>query len=183
MKIVPNSQPRIHYSVVERIADEKGKGFPVVMVGFRGYYLDTMGVKGKNDIGIYDDAIVLISPNVFLAVNANTDPSVARPGIATLQPGVHMYRKGNHGISRGPGYPAFRPATSGERLPVTRKGQTGVKWGVAINIHKGSLNTTSSEGCQTIYPTQWLGFQKTAYSELDRFNQPTFPYILVDSLS
>ena len=180
-KIVPPSQPRVSPQVVERIARTLGKAYDVVLVAFRGYYRDTMGEKGKNDIGVYDDAIVLVSPNVFLAVNANTDPSIHRKGIATLVPGIHLYRKGRHGISRGPGYPALRPANAREALPVTRHGREGVFDGIAINIHKGSYHSTSSEGCQTVYPPQWDGFIKTVYSEMDRYGQKEIPYILTEA--
>jgi lysozyme len=58
----------------------------VFLIGIRGYYQDSMGKPGINDRGIYDDAICLLAPNLFLTFNANTDPSVYRPGIATLMP-------------------------------------------------------------------------------------------------
>ncbi len=121
-----------------------------------------------------------MTPEGVYRYNANTDPSVQRPGIATLQPGVHVYRKGKHGISRGRGYDALRPATAGERLPVTRDGHTGWAWGVAINIHKGSRTRTSSEGCQTVYPDQWAEFIRKTYTFMDEHAQKTVPYVLVD---
>ena len=113
-----------------RVADE------VALVGIRGYYRDSMGEVGKNDRGIYDDAIFLISPNAYATFNANTDPSVKRQGIAVLKPGVHRYRKGKHGLSKpGGGYPAHRPANPAESHPVTRAGQ-GDTMGIqtALNI-------------------------------------------------
>lgn len=153
----------------------------VFLIGVRGYYQDTMGKPGVNDRGIYDDAICLVAPNLFLAFNANTDPSVFRAGIATLIPGKHMYKKGKHGISKpGGGYPAFRPATPDESLPVTRDGKEGLSKGTAINIHKGSINSTSSEGCQTIFPDQWKEFQETVYKQMDQFGVREIAYYLVE---
>lgn len=153
----------------------------VALVGVRGYYLDTMGKSGVNDRGIYDDAIFLVAPNCFASYNANTDPSVNRPGIASLALGVHLYRLGNHGISRpGGGYPALRPATPNEELPVTRDGVARPRPGVAINIHKGSRTTTSSLGCQTIWPDQWAAFIAAVTSEMKRAGQKTIPYLLTD---
>lgn len=152
----------------------------VVLLGIRGYYKRTMGDPGKNDRNIYDDAIFIISPDHFSAYNANTDPSRYRKGIATLKPGVHYYRKGNHGISKpGGGYPALRPATAGERLPVTRDGE-GDSLGVAINIHKGGRTTTSSEGCQTIHPDQWSDFINAVYEEMGRWDQSKIAYVLIE---
>lgn len=152
----------------------------VVLLGFRGYYKKTMGDPGKNDRGIYDDAICIITPDHYSAYNANTDPSRFRKGIASLKPGIHLYRKGNHGITKpGGGYPALRPSTVGEKLPVTRDGQ-GDGFGIAINIHKGGYNTTSSEGCQTIYPDQWSDFINTVYEEMDRWKQKKVAYVLIE---
>jgi lysozyme len=154
---------------------------PVKLVGIRGYYKDTMGKPGENDRGIYDDAIFLIGPTVFFAFNANTDPSIFRAGIAKLMPGIHYYKKGKHGLSRpGGGYDALRPDTPGETLPVTRDGLEGTKLGVAINIHKGSYNSTSSEGCQTIHPDQWIQFINEVYRAMDHEGQKRIPYILIE---
>ena len=62
---------------------------------------------------------------------------------------------------------------------MTRDGQ-GDSMGIAINIHRGRYNTTSSEGCQTIYPSQWESFISLVYSEMDRAGQKTIPYLLVE---
>lgn len=151
----------------------------VILLGIRGYYKRTMGDPNKNDRGIYDDAHFIIAPGFFQSFNANTDPSVFRKGIAVLKPGVHWYRKGNHGISKGPGYPALRPATPGERLPVTRDG-IGDDWGIALNIHRGGFKKTSSEGCQTIPPSQYDSYQKKVYELMDQHKQKTIPYVLIE---
>ena len=159
----------------------------MAIVGIRGYYLRTLGNQTRNDRGIWDDCIAVISPTAFAAYNGNTDPSIWRTGIASLVEGVHRYRKGMHGISRGNPYPALRPATPSESLPVTRDGKDGKSQGVAINIHRGgsvnstSLLATSSEGCQTIPREQWDSFLGLVYGEMDRYGQKTIPYILTAS--
>jgi len=180
--MTPASRPRATRALIERLAKKAAKDLPAVyLVGVRGYYRDTMGLVGANDRGIYDDSLFVVGPETFAAFNANTDPSAFRQGIATLAPGVHLYRPGNHGISRpGGGYPAFRPATKNEELPVTRDG-VAVPWpGVAINIHRGGRTTTSSAGCQTVPPAQWDAFHGLLTKELKAAGQKTFPYILMD---
>jgi lysozyme len=156
---------------------------PVKVLAIRGYYLNSMGLPGQNDIGIYDDAMFLIGPNYFQSFNGNTDPARYRIGIATLVPGLHFFKKGKHGLSKpGGGYPAFRPDTPDESLPVTRYGQAGIFKGIAINIHQGGQYETSSEGCQTIIKDQWLSFQETAYKLMDKEGQRRLPYLLCENL-
>ena len=153
----------------------------VKLLGIRGYYKKTMGDPTKNDRGLYDDAIFVLSPRTFKSFNANTDPSAYRKGVAVLKPGVHYYKKGKHGISKpGGGYNALRPATKNEQLPVTRDGE-GDSLGVAINIHRGSYTTTSSLGCQTIFPSQWQEFINLVYQEMGFEKQDKIPYILVEA--
>jgi lysozyme len=179
--MTPSSTPKLALAEVAKIIQRHKVTDAVVLVGIRGYYRDTMGKPGVNDRGIYDDAIFIVSPTHFSAWNANTDPSVHRPGIASLVPGVHRYRRGNHGISRpGGGYPAFRPATKGEELPVTRDGDVNPRPGVAINIHRGGRNTTSSEGCQTLPPAQWDAFYAALSGEMKRHGVTSFPYVLTE---
>lgn len=154
----------------------------VFLVGVRGYYRRTMGDPAGNDRGIYDDAIFLVTPKGIIAFNANTDPAIFRRGMASLAPGLHYYIKGKHGLSRpGGGYPALRPATADESLPVTRDGKTGPLKAIAINIHRGGYNTTGSEGCQTIYPGQWIEFISSVYNAMDKAGQKRIPYILVEN--
>jgi lysozyme len=62
-------------------------------------------------------------------------------------------------------------------LPVTRNGKKSI--GVAINIHRGSYNSTSSAGCQTIHPDQYSDFITTVYEWMDKADQKKIPYVLV----
>ena len=180
--MVPNSRPQQAKEKTLAMVIRAGIEDRVALVGIRGYYADSMGVKGKNDRNLYDDAIILLSPSVHATFNANTDPSVYRKGIAVLKTGVHRFKKGNHGISKPDGgYPALRPANAKEELPVARD-KEGDSMGVAINIHRGGYNSTSSAGCQTIYPSQWDGFINLVYSEMNRYNQKTIPYLLTETI-
>lgn len=176
------NRPNITKQEVEKLISSLKLVESVFIVGLRGYYKNSMGKPGVNDRGIYDDAIILIGPNYFQPFNGNTDPSRFRIGVASLVAGVHFYKKGKHNISKGPSkaYDAFRPDTLNEALPVTRDGKAGIHQGIAINIHKGSQNSTSSEGCQTIHPDQWEEFQKTAYKLMSQEAQRRIPYILID---
>lgn len=183
MTIIPATRPAApRDSVARKIEALLPRAYhaDVILYAVRGYFRDTMGAPGRNDRGLYDDAVFVFSPTAFVAFNANVDPSIERAGIATLAPGVYLYRRGRHGISRGPGYPALRPATPDEALPVYRDGESGIskRPGIAINIHRGGETRTSSEGCQTIPPSQWNAFISLVYGELERHAQELIPYIL-----
>jgi lysozyme len=157
----------------------------VVLIGLRGYFRDSMGVKGKNDRGIYDDAFfwVELETGIVHQYNGNTDPSAYRKGkgfgsgkgMASLVPGTWRYQIGLHR-----GYAAFRQAAP---VTVMRDGtpdypETG--W-FGINIHSGSARGTSSLGCQTTPNTQWKEFQLLGYRLLKAAGQSSnFPYVLVE---
>lgn len=155
------------------------KKYPVVLIGIRGYFMDTMGVKGQNDRGIYDDCLVWRTPNGYTAFNGNTDPSAGyRKHLACLRKGIWYYKMGNHNSSGPKGsYPAFRQAAD---VTVIRDGEGPDTGQFGINIHEGNPNSTSSLGCQTIPPVQWKAFKEMGYLELKRNGQAVFPYILVE---
>lgn len=149
-----------------------------MVLGIRGYYKKTMGNPLTNDRGIYDDALFILSDDVFAAFNANTDPSVERPGIANLKTGVWRYKPGIHKINSPKRYPAFVQAG---KVTVNRDGKGDDTGFFGINIHRGGYHTTSSEGCQTIYPDQWESFRALLNDQLKRYDQSDFPYVLIDS--
>lgn len=187
--MTPKSKPKALRHVVQSAALKEWRKDPLqnpmpdfYVLGVRNYYTDSFD-PGGGGRGLYDDAIFVCGPETFVAFNANCDPSAFRKGVASLVPGWYPYRPGKHGISRpGGGYPAFRPATKGEALPVFRDGEDGVSTrpGVAINIHKGGYTTTSSEGCQTIYPSQWGAFHALVSMELKKHGLKKFYYGLVN---
>lgn len=171
----PNSRPgksreEVLAIVNKHYPDEESR---IMLVGLRGYYRDSMGTVGRNDRGIYDDAIFIISPDAFASYNANTDPSIYRKGIATLVPGRYLYHIGLHkGL-----YKALRQTSE---VKVSRDKSITESGFFGINIHKGSYNSTSSLGCQTIYPEQWKAFISTVESEMKRNGANHIPYILIE---
>ena len=136
---------------------------PVAVVGVRGYYRNTMGAPGVNDRGIYDDAIFLHSPSAFAAFNANTDPSAYRKGqgqgagrgMASLESGMWLVYQ----FDKHKGKYLALCQRSGP-VTVVRDGNPPYKdtGYFGINIHRGGFTSTSSEGCQTIHPAQWVSF-------------------------
>lgn len=149
----------------------------VAVLATRGYFADSLGKKGANDRGCYDDALIVVSPVCHVAFNGNTDPSIFRKAIAVLKPGVWRYRPGTHNLSKPKArqYPAFVQA--GE-VTVIRDGEGEDTGEFGINIHRGGINTTSSLGCQTLPPAQWASFYALLREQLARFGQKTFPYVL-----
>ena len=121
-----------------------------------------------------------MSPTYYGTFNANTDPSRELPGIATLKLGVWEYAQGIHGLSHPVGprqYPALVQAAP---VTVLRDGGADQTGFFGINIHHGSFGSTSSEGCQTIFPDQWdefFGFVKAAMA---KYARGTIPYVLTE---
>jgi hypothetical protein len=179
--MIPKNRPQQKRQDTERQLKAAGVSDPVCLVGIRGYYRDSMGAKGRNDFGLYDDALVLVSPNVHAAFNASVDPSRSgwnqkvRKPMAQLKPGVYRYKIGKHGISRGNPYTALVQAA-----PVTvYRGDNEETGFFGINVHKGSRNSTSSEGCITLPPgPNWDGFIALAQAEMKRNNAKTVSLVL-----
>ena len=186
VRIIPPSRPQMKRPEVESKIAPYGVSFdnyPVIVVGIRGYYEDTMGVPGTNDRGIYDDAIFVLTKNKFVSFNANTDPSAFRPNIASLIPGCYFA----HNLGTHKGQYLALVQRKGE-VSVTRDGKAAPDKGYfGINIHKGGMNGTSSEGCQTIPPVQWAEFIALVQSELNaavgtkNAATTTVPYILLSA--
>ena len=189
MGIKPASRPMITLSELNELLKMKAGGkklSPVAIVGIRGYYLNTMGKPGQNDRGIYDDAVLVISPTTYTTFNANTDPSAYRKGkgkglakgMARLKEGVWKYQLGLH---KGQ-YMALRQAAP---VTVIRDGTPDYEDSgmFGINIHRGGIARTSSLGCQTIPPDQWDQFINLVKAELKRHGQKTLDYVLIDSLN
>ena len=144
------------------------------LVGIRGYFLNSIGVRGANDLGFYDDAIILVNGSEICTFNGNTDPSKEGKGLAMLKVGSYQYYKGKH---RGK-YNALRPFPEGVKMPCTRDGKDS--FAIACNIHKGGNTTTGSEGCQTIPPVQWDEFIGLVYSVMDKNKMQTINYFLYE---
>lgn len=180
-EMLPGSRPKLTQpEALVLLSPYSLQEYPVKVLGIRGYYKQTMGNPVQNDRGIYDDAIFLISPDHFSSYNANTDPSVAKPGVAVLKPGgPYLYKIGLHNMKNP--YTALRQYG---RVTVIRD-QRGEQTDTAaapfyIDIHKGGYNTTSSLGCQTIYPAQWVAFLENVKDQIKRHGQTIIPYVLTE---
>jgi hypothetical protein len=182
--MIPRNRPRIERKTTEQLLRLRKVSDQVCLVGIRGYYRDSMGAKGKNDRGIYDDAIILVSPNVHAAFNANVDPGAygrnpkVGKGYASLKSGVWRYRLGHHGIRSGNPYRALVQA---DAVTVSRDGGKEETGWFGINIHRGGIRSVSSEGCQTLPPAQWPAFIALVESEMKRNNAKTLSYVLVNN--
>lgn len=181
MKVLPPARPKRDRADVEAIRDHYGIDSSKPMLVFvRGYYLDTMGQRGKNDINLYDDAAFILSPTLFESFNANTDPAFAGRKLAMLNLGKYQFYKGKH---RGQ-YNALRAYPEGVKLPCTRDGVASIC--SAINIHKGgSVNgkdgVTWSAGCLTIPWLQYTEWIERVYDQMTRYGQKTIPVVLVEN--
>lgn len=178
MAIKPNSTPKATIEEISKLVSLPAGG--VSLVGVRGYYKDSMGVPGRNDRGIYDDGMFICSPDAFVSFNCNTDAQSYKPHIANLKPGVWTYKLGIHGLSK-PASQRYKALVQGDEVTVVRDEEGDDTGYFGINIHRGGLNSVSSLGCQTIYPTQWESFITLVESLMKRYGQKSLKYYLVEN--
>lgn len=187
---IPPSKPNVTYQTIERLVKRKGydQYIPknsVYLAIIRGYYLDTMGVKGKNDLNIFDDMAAWMWPAGISCFNFNTDPTRfgwnknAGKYMAQLCPGIWWFVMRKH---KGQ-YDAFGQGTY--PVAVYRRKEDGkiasVEEGLfGINAHKAGVNSTSSEGCLTVPISQWDSFKTQGYSLLKQNKQSRFRVVLFD---
>lgn len=184
MAQMPKSKPKMDRDGVLKLLNPMLSGlaqekYPLLAFGIRAYYRDSMGVKGKNDRGIWDDAIGWIDRKTggFLIFNGNTDPSLQfRKNLGCIHaPQVLWFKIGKH-----KGRPAFRQAAS---FMVDRDGVGLVKASAAcaFNWHDSisKTNGTSSEGCQTMPRDQFRAAREYGYLWVPKYyKNETFPYLL-----
>lgn len=175
--VVPGSRPKLSIVDARKLLAAYGVSDPTVIIAQRGYYRDTMGEPGKNDRGVFDDMIAVLSPRVFRTFNGNTDPSDPNTGsrLATLQAGVWDFKKGIHHPGTPNAYPCLVQAG-----PVTVVRDNGVRESgeFYIHIHHAGVNTTTSAGCQTIYRPQWDEFFELVKGEMEFYGLASVPFVL-----
>lgn len=180
MSIVPRSRPQTSRDAVLSFIDD---GLPLppypFLVGRRGFYGDSMGKPGANDLNIYDDALFLLDRDRMWVWNANCDPGKHRPGMANLKPGRWLYRPGIHNISKDPAlHPHYEALVQAGKVTVHRDEQGDDTGFFGINIHRGGEHVTSSEGCQTIPPAQWPEVMPAVHRALEREGRTDLTYVL-----
>lgn len=173
---VPSSRPKMDVVDATRLVRAHGVTGPAILA-VRGYYEDTMGVPGQNDRGIFDDMIAVVTPRTYRTFNGNTDPSAPDTGtrLATLQPGVWDFKFGMHHPGTPNEYPCLVQAGT---VVVLRDNGVKESGEFYIHIHHGGLNTTTSEGCQTIYLPQWPEFFQLVRAEMQFYGLAEIPYVL-----
>lgn len=177
--IIPDSRPKIDRLSIERHLESNKFDLDkhgIIVVGLRGYYKKTMGDPLKNDIGIYDDAGIIISKSHFSTYNFNTDPSENVYGRATLVPDIYFV----HCLDLHKGDYLALCQRHG-KVNVSRFGKIGIFSGnFGVNIHRGGLTNTWSEACQTVYSKQWTEFINNITVEVDKLrnNKSRFEFIV-----
>lgn len=189
--------------VVKTATEDWERRYPGVVMphrylfAVRSYYQDSMGVKGRNDVGQFDDACFWVTPTDMVPVNWNTDPSKLgwNPGVgkpyAMLLPGVWWFRRGPHkGVT-----PALRQFTDeeGDKIGLEDTEFEVLRaWGLndkrnytetgyfAINIHPGGEYNTSSWGCQTAPKSQAKTFLQRVWDDSFDAHMNKIAYILHD---
>jgi lysozyme len=146
MIIIPNSRPKISKQQLDKAISKyeiDRKKYPLLIIGIRGYYKNSMGEKGKNDRNIYDDAIIVDTPNGMFSFNGNTDPSKYDKGLDVLKEFFYpVYKFDTHNGSKSQ-YPSICQRLG--VVTVIRNGTTEHTGNFGINIHKGGNMGTEED--------------------------------------
>jgi lysozyme len=177
-QMLPKARPKQSRAETEALI--RGIESPVIILGVRGYYKKMGEDPRRNEINIYDDALFVWSQNGYMSFNANTDPSVSRPRVAKLKPGVWQYRLGIHNLSK-PKHRQYPALVQAAPVTVVRQEHDEDTGWFGINIHRGSRTTTSSLGCVTLPVLQWNQFFETVKGEMARAKISRAPFVLVEN--
>lgn len=156
----------------------------IFVLAVRGYYANSLGGPG-NDLGMYDDAFFIVDAKSMSAWNGNTDPSRygLRPEggrhMARLKTGCWWFRPLTHrrkyqAFGQGSSPVTVERIKSDGSIAITESGQFG------INLHRGGINGTSSEGCCTLPPDQWEDFRSELNRVLSLAGLNKFSFLLID---
>lgn len=149
----------------------------VALLAIRGYYLNSMGARGRNDRRVYDDAICILTESEIFRYQANVDPSVNRYRVATLVPGVYDVVKHRH-KGRYASFQIVEDVVRRDGISELDRGRHG------INIHYDSEGLpTGSLGCLTLRKSQYWAFQKRLYALMDKHAKPSIKLLLIENVS
>lgn len=184
MPAKPNRDPAAGYELIVSLATpvfkakyghDKLPGLLVVAV--RGYWRDTIGKPGRNDLNEYDDAFFVLDTKAgsCKSFNGNTDPTRygwnqnAGKFMARLKPGCYVFRSLYHKKGKPSGHPAFGQAgdVTVERIRedgTIEESETGQ---FGIHDHCGGNTVTSSEGCLTHPKEDWPAYHAYLTQKLD----------------
>jgi hypothetical protein len=168
---------------------KRGEDAHVKCIGIRGAY----DPDGQNQLGVYDDDIILCIGDEVTEWKGSTDPGqfyIQHPenprGCAQLKEGIHMFTPGVH---QG----KFLAFVQGESFHVNRLDRDGnielVEFGdFGIHLHSGGPGVDVgrfSAGCQVIWSESYFGdtwhqFFDPAAAAMDEVHQSLMPYMLID---
>lgn len=192
MNIVPAQRPAVERATAVAWALEQGCTDDFFVLGRGGYFRRSMGTDAQGR-GVYDDAIVVVTPSVFLAFNGNVNPCRGEIGMASLQDGIWPMKRVTHHPNTARAYPCWGQAgeviVRRDGTETVEKGFKHPKYGeclggglwkgdFAIQLHSGFLYETGSEACQTVYRPQWAECDNAILAEMTARHLETFPYVL-----
>jgi hypothetical protein len=151
---------------------KRGEDAHVKCIGIRGAY----DPDGVNELGIYDDDIILMIGDEVTEWKGSTDPGrcyIQHPenphGCAQLKEGIHMFKEGLH---QGR-FPAFVQA---ESFHVNRLDRGGP--GADVGVYSAGCQIISSP--EGYFGATWHSFFDPAVAAMNDVNQRLLPYMLID---